>query len=221
MPDAKPKTAAQKKDEYILNLRTEIDRLWAENTALREGMKLQGVNYTLEMWEATGTQEMRDGFAARALAAEWGHYPRSLQRLGFQVINDAGQWKPKYVAMLAEKILDTPGVRQIMDRNLGTFEERWERIIKRSTEIAETGSDETALKAGQFLAKVKGLNKEGGTPPPPTISLAVLVNNNKGDSEVKVQQVETHDPLAILAHEPASEGVKVELPGDFKPGNEP
>ncbi len=183
-----------------------------EVVELRKALELEEAPYTLETWEASGTQTMRDGFAARAIVAEWGSQPRALQRLGFQVINKAGQWKPVVVRALADKVLNTPGVKAMLDHNLKNVDETWEKIIERQREIALMGNDEAALKAAVQLAKFEGRFQEAPKPPP-TVSLQVLVNAHGGtvsDRAVEVVTTHEHDPLAILSHEPSDEGVAID-----------
>jgi len=172
-----------------------IAELEKENALLREALSLDDVPFTIETWEQSGTQEMRDGFAARALMQEWGHQARALQRLGFAAINSAGQWKPAVVASIAQKVLNTEG--------------SWAKIVERQRRIALTGADEHALKAAQNLARFE--NRVQDKPAAPaTVSLHVLVNGATGATSAKQVETIEHDPLAILSHEPSDVGGRID-----------
>ena len=186
-----------------------IAELEKENALLREALSLDDVPFTIETWEQSGTQEMRDGFAARALMQEWGHQARALQRLGFAAINSAGQWKPAVVASIAQKVLNTDGVRALLDHNLADTEGSWAKIVERQRRIALTGADEHALKAAQNLARFE--NRVQDKPAAPaTVSLHVLVNGATGATSAKQVETIEHDPLAILSHEPSDVGGRID-----------
>lgn len=190
-----------------------VKELKQENALLRKALELDEAPFTLEMWEQSGTQAMRDGFAARALLQEWGNQPHALQRLGFNVINKAGQWKPAHVAMLADKVLNTPGVRAQLDHNLKEVDASWEKVVERQRSIALTGTDENAIRAAQNLAKFETRIKDA--PPAQTsVSLHVLVNGEAATATA-IKTIE-HDPLALLAHEPSDDGVAIDTTGDLE-----
>jgi hypothetical protein len=169
----------------------------------------------LESWEASGQEQQRDVFAARALIAEWGNQARALQRLGFNVM--AGKtWDVKVVAVLSEAVFNTPGVREILDQAPLSNDGSWAKILERTRKTALIGDDESAVKAAQLLAKVEGRIKDTKKQlPPAAVSLHVLVNNQGNPATVGIadvkqaEAIETHDPLSILAHEPSDTGVPI------------
>ncbi len=188
-----------------------------EVAELRALVALDEEVVTLESWVASGSQAHRDAFAARAIVAEQGSQVRALQRLGFGVMSKGGNWKPKVVAVLAREVLNTPGVRAILDRDLKGIDDAWLAILERQRQTALLGDDEQAHKSAALLAKVEGRYVDKAPTNIPTVSLHVLVNNANPNQPVEkqVEVVETHDPLAILAHEPSEVGVRTDSGDKF------
>lgn len=199
-------------EKSAFRLRQNNFELRQEVAELRALLNMDEAVVTLESWLASGSQAHRDAFAARAIVSERGSQAHALQRLGFGVITKGGNWKPKVVAALAAVVLNTPGVRAILDRDLKGIDEAWLAILERQRQTALLGDDEQAHKSAALLAKVEGRYVDKAPSTIPTVSLHVLVNNNQGNQQAEKQAevIETHDPLAILAHEPSEIGVRID-----------
>jgi len=199
--------------ENLAKLQRELHRLRDDNAQLKDVIaRLDGEAeaLTLEMWERSGSQETRDGFAARALLVEWGNQPRALQRLGFQVITKGGNWKPATVEALSKHVFDTPGVKVILDNDFKDTDAAWGQVLERTRKNAIHGSDEVSVKAAAVLAKIEGRYKQPENGPAPFVSLHVLVQGKDGATDVKqAVTIDSHDPLAILSHEPSMKASRI------------
>jgi hypothetical protein len=190
----------------------ELNRLRLENAQLLARFEIGEAPLSLETWALMGSQETRDGFAARALVAEWGNQAKALARLGFPIFHSEKQpwtYKPKLVKELAEAIFTTPGVKAILDNDFKAVDESWQAILERTRKIALHGTDENAVKAAALLAKVEGRVQDQAPPQATSINLAVLVNG-ASPHNVEQKNVTTHDPVALLAHEPSDTGVRID-----------
>lgn len=199
-------------EKNLFRIRQQNYELRQEVAELRALVGMDEEVVTLESWLASGSQAHRDGFAARAIVSERGSQAHALQRLGFGIMTKGGNWKPKIVAALAEKVLNTPGVREILDRDLKSIDESWLAILERQRQTALLGDDDSAHRSAALLAKVEGRYVDKAPVAIPTVSLHVLVNNAQPNpqGEKQVEVLQTHDPLAILAHEPSDIGVRID-----------
>lgn len=198
----------------LTKLQREVYKLREQNDTLTRALvNLEGdaEALTLEMWERSGSQETRDGFAARALLVEWGNQPRALQRLGFKVITKGGNWKPAIVEALGKTVFDTPGVKLILDNDFKDTDAAWGQVLERTRKNAIHGNDDVSVKAAAVLAKIEGRYKQPeNVIAPGFTSLHILVQGKDGSTDVKqVATIESHDPLALLSHEPSNKATRI------------
>lgn len=192
-----------------------IYELEQERDALAKSMGMDVELVALESWESSNTQRTRDMFAARALITEGGNQARALHRLGFPILSKSGNFDPRIVSYLATQVLMTTGVKKLINRGLGSGDS-WDGIVERQRRTAILGDDSAAAKAAGFLAKMEGKFDLKNQPAMPTVNLHVLVAGQQATAtggvvtEVNVTQEQTHDPLAILAHEPSDVGVRID-----------
>lgn len=172
------------------------EQLHQENIALRKALGNDERTYTIDEWEATMPQDVRDGFAARALIVTRGDAFRALGMLGFPNVNKYGAKKFHDVV---ERIFRTPGVQAALTRDLAKPEEHRQEIIARQISIALYADDEASTKAFVALSRVCGWQK---TPD-------IFVQNNRATILALVAQGPAAAPAepalpAFLAHEPGA-----------------
>ena len=170
--------------------------LKAENDELRRAMVQHSA--TLEEWEALLPQDMRDALAARALIASEGDAFRAAVRLGL-----GRQHRPEAAEVLP-RIFGTPGVREILARDLREPEQNKQDLIARQVKIALYGEDTVSVRAYQMLAKTCGWvttpdvlvqhNRQ-------TILALVTQKNNRGENPIEA--LEEALP-SFLEHEPGA-----------------
>jgi hypothetical protein len=124
-----------------------IKELEAENKLLRKRLSLGEKTY-----ESAGAQEFRDVMAAEALSAEWGNEERALRRLGFEPENYSRDDRQQ----LCERIFQNPGTRSAVDRILASVVDDKGEILERLRRTALHGSDDAAVRAFDFLARIAG-----------------------------------------------------------------
>lgn len=155
------------------------------------------VRWTIEEWEATIPQHIRDGFAARALIASEGDGFRAAVRLGFDRLR-----RPEGAETLL-RIFSTPGVQEILARDLTEPEANRKALIERQVKIGLYGADTDSVRAYQMLAKTCGWIQ---TPDvlvqnrTQTILTLVTQKNNRGETPENLQE---STPL-FLEHEPGA-----------------
>jgi hypothetical protein len=131
-------------------------RARALNRALREEneelLRTLGCDQpqTIDEWEQLLPQHVRDALAARALIASNGDPFRAAARLGFGHLH-----RPQAVEIL-QRIFTTPGVKEILARDLREPEETRAELIARQVQIALYGDDSTSVKSFTVLAKMCG-----------------------------------------------------------------
>ncbi len=163
----------------------------------------------VELWEKMMPQEQRDQMAARALLAEWGDVPRALTRMGFSVFTYRGEngnlkiVDKKELARIAERVLATPGVREIMRRDLKDLEAQREDILARLARIALYGEDDASVKAASQVAKLMGWQTTPDTViDNRRISLYSIVGGNSPALRGGPAQEIPPDHTGFLDHEP-------------------
>lgn len=178
-----------------------------ENAELRKRLGMT-IPHTLQTWETLMPQRQRDGFAARALMAENGHQLRALIRLGFQLDERlyGDKEKVEQVFALANAIFGTPGVQEILERDLSRPDEVRGAILERLTQIALYGSDADSVKSATTLARTCGWQKPSDvyvTRNQTNILALVTQKNSKGQSPAEViQALPTQE--GFLSHEPGA-----------------
>jgi hypothetical protein len=123
-----------------------------ENDELRAALELRGYR-TIEEWEAL-PEVLRDPLAAHAFIAEWGDYGRALIRLGFPALN---KLLPSQVHLYRDhvaRIFETPGVQEVLKRDLGRLDLEREAILSRQYRTARFGEDAESVRAADLIAKV-------------------------------------------------------------------
>jgi hypothetical protein len=173
-------------------------QLIEEVAALHKTLDMER-HYTIDEWEASMPQHVRDEFAARALIVTYGSMFRALAMLGFP---EVAKYHAKDFREIAERIFGTPGVQAILKRDLAKPEEYRAQLISRQIEIALYEDPDRSTRAFTVLAKVCGWQK---TPD-------VLVQNNRATILALVaQQHPTAAPAPerealpkFLDHEPGA-----------------
>jgi hypothetical protein len=193
------------------NARQVNEELREENRLLRERLGLDKPR-TIESWEDVGTQGTRDLMAARALMSEWGNPFHALVRLGFKLEYQDGAYKvpPLTKAMheLAGRIFQTPGVVEIVSRDLRDVAARKGEIYARMVEVALHGSEDAAVRATQMLAKLEGWQQTPDTVNVTHVNLYAGIGARKDD----VKQLGSAE-TTFLEHEPG-EAVRVVDPDE-------
>lgn len=113
--------------------------------------------FTFEEWAQTLPQAARDQFAARAILANMGNVYDAALQLGFP-LPQRGH-KDDYYRDVIEPVFKTPGVQEILDRELKKPDEWREKLISRQVEIALYGSDKEATTAFTQLSRTCGWQK--------------------------------------------------------------
>lgn len=173
-----------------------------QRAAVKENEQLRrtaggDVRWTIDEWEKTIPQHIRDGFAARALIASEGDGFRAAVRLGFDRLR-----RPEGTETLL-RIFNTPGVQEILARDLTEPEANRKALIERQVKIGLYGADTDSVRAYQMLAKTCGWIQ---TPDvlvqnrTQTILTLVTQKNNKGETPENLQE---STPL-FLEHEPGA-----------------
>lgn len=157
---------------------------------------------TPHTWAEFLTQEMRDEFAARALARAWGDTHSALARLNFVNIPNVRSAEHKE---LANMVFDTPGVRERLAISFKDADASWNEIMERQRQIALRGDDDASVRAATQLAKIEGrIRQPDASALTQSISLAVLVNGQQATpmTNVTSDTPQSLDILTVLAHEP-------------------
>lgn len=155
-----------------------------ENAELRKLLKLTNTPYwSVEEWESANPQDVRDGLAARVFLNEWGDRHKALRRLGFappeRIRTHA---RPAYVRGCMQ-IFDTPGVREILSRELSHIEEQRDALLRRQVKTALYGCDHDSVNAFSLLARVMGWFEKPSTERRDnvlTLANLVMRNNESG-----------------------------------------
>lgn len=131
-----------------------------ENAALK--LALMFGPSTEETWARHAPQHLRDQMAADALFAENLDEPRALQRLGFKLKfreNNPTYLDPS-VWETCKRVFDTPGVQEILNRDMTDAQAHRVSITAGLIQIAEHGkSEEVRVRAVQQLAKMADWNE--------------------------------------------------------------
>ncbi len=136
---------------------------------LEELRKLLGLTNprTIEKWEMLPPM-VRDPLAARAFIAEWGDKGRALMRLGFPPMNRLPPDRVHAYSDCVTRVFDTPGVHEILKRDLSRLDADREAILSRQMRTALYGEDAESVRAAALLIKVCGWEYRGdrATPTP-------------------------------------------------------
>lgn len=155
------------------------------------------VRWTIDEWEQTIPQKQRDAFAARALIASEGDGWRAVVRLGFYRLH-----RPEGTEVL-QRIFGTPGVQEILARDLSEPEQHRLDLIARIVKVGLYGSDADSVRAYVALAKTCGWLK---TPDVlvqhnrQTILALVTQKNNRGETPDNLLEILP----SFLEHEPGA-----------------
>ena len=95
---------------------------------------------TISEWEALPSA-VRDPFAARAFIAEWGDLTRALIRLGFTAMNRLPPDKVQLYKDYTAHVFGTPGVQEILRRDLARLDMEREAVLSRQLRTALYGED--------------------------------------------------------------------------------
>jgi hypothetical protein len=124
-----------------------------ENGELRAALELRGQR-TIDEWEAL-PRDVRETLAARAFIAEWGDFGRALIRLGFPAMNKLPPSQVHLYKDYIARIFETPGVQEILKRDLRPLDMMVKVILQRQGEIALLHPDAaTSTRAAELIAKV-------------------------------------------------------------------
>jgi len=176
--------------------RARTAELEAENRELRDQLT-DGMRTSLEQWETTMPENIRDALAARALISSNGDLYRAAAKLGFGPM----RWKTAKEVM--PRIFATPGVKEILARDLKKPEENRQELLERQVKIALYGDDSASVKSFQMLAKVCGWVKA-----PDVLvqnnrqTILALVTQKNGQGEIPEETLEALP--AFLEHEPGA-----------------
>jgi hypothetical protein len=185
-------------------MKKKLEAAEREAKELRERLGLN-TPYTLESWESSTPQEMRDEFAARALFAEWGNPERAMRRLGFDIASN----DPRRA-----------GVQAVLSRDMRDAAASREEITRRMRQIALHSSDDAAVRAVAQLSRIDGWVQDGVVQPAPVVNLYQLFGDKFGEGGALTTQrpeidvTDSTDPLELLNHEPAAAGTRIDSGDD-------
>lgn len=205
-------------------LKAKLEAALAECAELRERIGL-ATPTVYETWAKNIPQHFRDEMAVRALFAEWMDEFRALRRLGFTVrmVKHGGiEALAPEMWDLSKAVFGTEGVQQLLARNTATEEDERIKIVQRLKQISMHGSDDSAVRASQQLAKLCGWNKgmDSLVGPGGTVNIFQQMASaaSLGDGGMKrVGQSSTNDPDAtidaadFLSHEPGEATLVVDV----------
>jgi hypothetical protein len=183
-----------------------VKALKEQNGELRARIGLI-VPQSLASWETFMPQPMRDAFAARALICEEGNQFNALIRLGFPVGVEFKTHREHEEALeLAKKVFGTPGVHEILDRDLSHIDDYRGAILERQAQIALYGADADSVKAATHLARTCGWLKSQDVfiqRNQTNILALVTQKNSKGQLPAEIQQA-LPTAEGFLSHEPGA-----------------
>lgn len=175
---------------------------------------------TLQTWGAHSPQAWRDKMAASALIAEKLDELRALRRLGFKFGDEKKGTgyliDPQYHAA-CETVFGTPGVKEILERNLEDAEGNRVKILGRLVQTAVHGDDGDSTRAAQTLARIADWNEGDKSAAPRNVTniLQLLATAKAGASSVKEITVDPDavvDAVDFLAYEPGEASAVIDEP---------
>lgn len=190
-----------------------------ENAALRATLDMPS-GLSIEEWEETMPQELRDQFAARALIESQGDYIRAAGRLGFKgwsTVRPASSLAP-----LLARIFATPGCRAILERDLAEPKKIRGQLIERQVQIALYGDDQHSTRAFHELAMVCGWKRSADIivhNQPTTVLAMVTQKDHRGDLPIANAEALPgfleHEPGAAVRIDSGNEYVHAALEGEI------
>lgn len=181
-----------------------ILELERENAELRTRLDAIDNGDPANTFDLIPAQQTRDALAVRALFTHHGNIRGALMQLGF----DMREMKPEQIRGLAKQVFDTPGVVELLSKELANLEQHREALVARQVQIALTESPENATRAMALLAKLAGWTKSEVTIDARRQSVYQLFGNGNETRNGETPAIEggkDGTPLSlsdVLAHEP-------------------